>query len=303
MIDNRKSSCKLLVFLSHANEDKRKVRELCKRLKDDGFDPWLDEEQLLPGQDWNLEIEKALRKSDAILLCFSEQSVQKEGYVQREFKRAQYYAEEKPAGMIYVIPVRLDECEIPFEFKKWQYVDYPGQYGMLVKALNARAGKGKAEKAMPVPKKDPAKRKESPKKHANGAESDGGPNYHFNDKVTIGTFINRDQHNTYYGDHITNINSPDEFMTALREIRAQLAALQQEDLTPDQAQEVQTAAEQVTEAAEEISQPEPDGEHINETLQKAQRTMDSLKGSIGSAVSLGTTLAGLIKIAMKLFGG
>ena len=77
---------KLRIFLSHASEDKPAVRRLSKRLKDDDFDPWLDEERLLPGQNWELEIEIALRSSDAILLCFSEKSVGKEGFVQREFK-------------------------------------------------------------------------------------------------------------------------------------------------------------------------------------------------------------------------
>ncbi|HVM72639.1 MAG TPA: toll/interleukin-1 receptor domain-containing protein [Anaerolineales bacterium] len=66
----------LLVFLSHASEDKPKVRKLCQRLKADGFDPWLDEQRLLPGQDWKLEIEKAMRNSGAILLCFSSQAAQ-----------------------------------------------------------------------------------------------------------------------------------------------------------------------------------------------------------------------------------
>src|SRR5215203_3450568 len=76
---------KLLVFLSHASQDKAQVRELCVQLRKDGFDPWLDEERLLPGMNWDIEIEKALRASDALLLCFSELSVSKEGYIQREY--------------------------------------------------------------------------------------------------------------------------------------------------------------------------------------------------------------------------
>jgi hypothetical protein len=36
------------------------VRELCQRLLAEGWiDPWLDEEKLLQGQDWDMEIEKA----------------------------------------------------------------------------------------------------------------------------------------------------------------------------------------------------------------------------------------------------
>ena len=69
---------KLLVFISHASEDNSAAKRLTKRLKDDGFAPWLDLERLLPGQDWNLEIEKAMRESEVILLCFSKESVAKE---------------------------------------------------------------------------------------------------------------------------------------------------------------------------------------------------------------------------------
>jgi hypothetical protein len=131
----------LLVFLSHAGEDKPSVRRLAKRLKDDGFDPWLDEERLLPGQSWEFEIEKALRKSDAVLLCFSEKSVAKEGFVQREFKRAMTYQEEKPEGSIFVIPVRLDKSEMPYFLRELQWVDFPANYKQLVSALEKRATK------------------------------------------------------------------------------------------------------------------------------------------------------------------
>ena len=132
---------KLLVFLSHANEDKSSVRKLCNRLRNDGFDPWLDEERLLPGQSWELEIETALRASDLIVLCFSEKSVAKEGVVQREFKRAMKYQEEKPDGTIFVIPVRLDKCGIPFYIQKLQWVDFPSQYDRLLLSLQKREKK------------------------------------------------------------------------------------------------------------------------------------------------------------------
>jgi hypothetical protein len=52
---------KLRVFLCHSSQDKSIVRELYQRLNAEGWiDPWLDEEKLLPGQDWDMEIEKAV---------------------------------------------------------------------------------------------------------------------------------------------------------------------------------------------------------------------------------------------------
>jgi len=40
------------------------VRGLYARLTKDGVDAWLDKEKLLPGQDWELEIENNIREND-----------------------------------------------------------------------------------------------------------------------------------------------------------------------------------------------------------------------------------------------
>lgn len=56
----------LKVFLCHimpvgyAHADRDPVRGLYSRLTQDGVDAWLDKAKLLPGQDWELEIRKAV---------------------------------------------------------------------------------------------------------------------------------------------------------------------------------------------------------------------------------------------------
>jgi hypothetical protein len=116
---------KLRVFLCHASQDKPTVRELYQRLlKETWIDPWLDEERLLPGQDWNLEIEKAVESSDAVIVCVSSISVAKEGYVQRELRRVLDIALEKLEGAIFVIPLRLDNCEMPRQLRDRQFLDF-----------------------------------------------------------------------------------------------------------------------------------------------------------------------------------
>ena len=132
----------LRVFLCHASQDKPAVRNLYSLLKSqDWIGPWLDEVNLLPGMEWDLEIYKALREADIILVCLSKESVAKEGYVQKEFKRALSYAEEKPEGTIYIIPLRLDECKPPLKFQQWQWADYfkPDAQNKLLQALYLRA--------------------------------------------------------------------------------------------------------------------------------------------------------------------
>jgi hypothetical protein len=50
-------------FLCHSSGDKAQVRALYNRLKIDGIRCWFDEEDLDPGQDWDLEITKAIEGS------------------------------------------------------------------------------------------------------------------------------------------------------------------------------------------------------------------------------------------------
>jgi hypothetical protein len=61
---------------------------------------------------------------------FSSTSVEKRGYIQKEFKFALDVLDEFPEGEIFVIPVRLDDCEIPYErLKNIERVDlFPNWY-------------------------------------------------------------------------------------------------------------------------------------------------------------------------------
>jgi formylglycine-generating enzyme required for sulfatase activity len=132
---------KLRIFLCHASQDKPVVRELYQRLLAEGWiDPWLDEEKLLPGQDWDLEIEKAVEDADAVIVCLSNNSVTKEGYVQKELRKVLDVADEKPVGTIFIIPLRIDDCQVPRRLKVWQWVDYSSSnaYSRLLKSLHIR---------------------------------------------------------------------------------------------------------------------------------------------------------------------
>lgn len=136
LIGNRRTK----VFVCYANEDMSNASKLYDQLVNDGFDVWFDEINLLPGQNREIETEKAMRESDAILLCFSTLSTAKEGYVHREYKRAMKIQELKPEGMIFVIPVRLDKnCDPPFFVQELRYADYPEHYKLLVRSLQTRS--------------------------------------------------------------------------------------------------------------------------------------------------------------------
>ena len=131
----------LQVFLCHASPDKAAVRELYARLRSDGARPWLDEEDLLPGQEWEPAIRRAIRQSDVVLVCLSTQSVGKAGYIQREIRFALDVADEQPEGTIFLIPVLLAPCEVPDRLARWQWVRLFEQdgYVKLLRALESRA--------------------------------------------------------------------------------------------------------------------------------------------------------------------
>lgn len=132
----------LKVFLCHAHSDKGAVFALSDRLTKDGVDVWLDKKSLLPGQEWEYEIRKAVRESDVVVVCLSKQFNQA-GFRQKEVRLALDTAMEQPEGEIFIIPARLDECNALESLKRWHWVDLfdADGYEYLLRALHKRADK------------------------------------------------------------------------------------------------------------------------------------------------------------------
>jgi hypothetical protein len=116
------------------------VRALYSRLKREGIDVWLDKEKLLPGADWELEIRKAVREADVVVVCLSKQFNQA-GFRQKEVRLALDTALEKPEGEIFIIPARLEECDTLESLRKWHWVDLfeEAGYRRLMLACNEKA--------------------------------------------------------------------------------------------------------------------------------------------------------------------
>ena len=108
-----KKKSDIQIFLAHANEDKPEVIKLYERLKKAGYQPWLDKKNLLPGQNWRTAIRNAIKESQLFIACLSQRSIAKQGFVQREFKMALGQYANRPANSIYLIPLRLNDCQIP----------------------------------------------------------------------------------------------------------------------------------------------------------------------------------------------
>ena len=129
------------VFLCHASEDTPAVRDLYQKLVVLGMNVWFDEEKLLPGMEWEIEIPKAVKNADVVIVCLSKASVTKEGYIQKEIKLALDTADEKPEGTLFIIPTRLEECAVPTRLSRWQWVDlfHKDNYQKLTQSLKTKA--------------------------------------------------------------------------------------------------------------------------------------------------------------------
>lgn len=136
----------LRVFLCYASEDKPLVRDFYQRLLSEGWiEPWMDEGKILPGHDWRTKIEESVETSDVVIVCLSRNSVTKDGFVQKELRYAREISLEKPDGDIFLIPLKLGECDAPRGLKFFQWADYFGDkkeqsYQDLLKSLNIRLG-------------------------------------------------------------------------------------------------------------------------------------------------------------------
>jgi hypothetical protein len=127
----------LRVFLLYARGDKEAVHRLYNRIGKDGAKAWMDVEKILPGQDWQYEIHKAIHNSDIVIVCLSRRFNKQGGYRHEELRIALEKANSLPDGEIFIVPARLEECNVPEPLRRWQRVDLfeVDGYKILLSAL------------------------------------------------------------------------------------------------------------------------------------------------------------------------
>lgn len=146
------------VFISYAKEDKGFADKLYSDLQQAGVEPWIDTVDLVPGQPWDRTIRKAIGDSSYFIAISSSLSVGKKGYVQKEIRHALAIAEEYPEDEIFIIPVRIDECEPSFEgLRKLQRADIFPSYEKGLKEL-LRSFKYESEEKPALVRVDAGKR-------------------------------------------------------------------------------------------------------------------------------------------------
>ena len=98
-------------FISYSHADKEFAKRLHDSLQGRGIRCWLDEHQVLPGDDIYQEVDRGIRLWDKMLLCCSENSL-KSWWVDNEigtaFEKEQQLMKDREAKMQVLVPLNLD---------------------------------------------------------------------------------------------------------------------------------------------------------------------------------------------------
>ena len=126
-------------FISYALPDKKFAEKLFDDLCNAGVDLWFSKEELVPGQNWHAEIERAIQDSSVFLALISSNTLKKNGFTQTDFVDALKQLDTANSEL-YVILVRLDEFLIDANLQQYYWVDmfpsYSDGFQHLLNVLN-----------------------------------------------------------------------------------------------------------------------------------------------------------------------
>lgn len=107
------------VFISYSRNDREQVRHIASALEAEGLKVWWDPE-IPPGESFANVIDRQLKDSACIVVCWSKSSV-----------NSNWVQEEADDGLMRhtLIPVMLDDVELPRGFKRLQTADLRGWSG------------------------------------------------------------------------------------------------------------------------------------------------------------------------------
>jgi TIR domain len=125
------------VFFSYAREDEARVAEIYRLVKSKGFRPWMDTRDIAGGEDWDLAIKRAIRRANFFLVFVSHFSLVKTGVLKAEMESGISIRQANLEHERFLIPVRLEECDLPDSLKPYQWINYFADDGpvRLLRAL------------------------------------------------------------------------------------------------------------------------------------------------------------------------
>lgn len=127
------------VFFSYDHENAAIVRRFAQQVSLSGVELWIDEKKLGPGDHYTTRIFDGIYQADAYVIFISRQSVQS-AWVGAELDFAMKRKIE--GGRLQIIPVRLDDAEMPVVLSGLEYLDARAGVEDTAARLSARLGAG-----------------------------------------------------------------------------------------------------------------------------------------------------------------
>lgn len=104
------------IFLSYAREDFKRVKRYFNILKKEkNFSPWMDKVNIPSGTKWEVEINKAIARSQVILFFISENTLKSDKYFHKEMH--QVLLKKETSDYLRIIPAILEATSIPAQLK------------------------------------------------------------------------------------------------------------------------------------------------------------------------------------------
>ncbi len=129
------------IFLCHNNRDKEEVRRLCTQLREHGILPWLDETELIGGEDWQERIEDQIEKCKTLAFF-----VGKNGPGEWQRKELAFAMDREVRIIPVILPEAPRKLKLPMSIANMHRVDLsknpPDTLKHLIRAITGKQSSG-----------------------------------------------------------------------------------------------------------------------------------------------------------------